>query len=79
MCPEHGRIERARRPIMCPRCGHKPVAEILYGEPAFDEWLEQKINEGLIILGGCCVTPDDPAWECARCGLQIYRSKKNST
>lgn len=79
MAGSSSRLESSRKPLKCPRCGHRPVAEILYGEPAFDVWLEQKINEGRITLGGCCVTPDDPAWKCARCGLRIYRSKNNST
>jgi len=24
----------------------------------------------LVILGGCCVTGDDPAWECLNCEWQ---------
>lgn len=79
MAGSPNRLERLRKPLKCPQCGHRPVAEILYGEPAFDAWLEQKINEGRITLGGCCGTPDDPAWECVQCGLQVYRSKKSST
>lgn len=68
------RIERRRRPVKCPQCGHRPMAEILYGMPSSDSWLEQKIKEGRITIGGCCIDSNDPAWECCLCGLKVYRS-----
>lgn len=67
------RVERAQKPRKCPECGQAPLASILYGMPAFDEELERKMNEGRITLDGCCVSDDDPAWECAHCGLKIFR------
>lgn len=67
------RVERAQKPRKCPECGQAPLASILYGMPAFDEELEQKMNEGRITLGGCCVSDDDPSWECTHCGLKIFR------
>jgi DNA-directed RNA polymerase subunit RPC12/RpoP len=67
------RVERAQKPRKCPECGQAPLASILYGMPAFDEELERKMNEGRITLGGCCISDDDPAWECTRCGLKIFR------
>lgn len=73
------RIERKRRPVKCPQCGHRPVAEILYGMPTMDADLENEIKEGRITIGGCGLTFDDPEWECTQCGLKIYRSKKDST
>ena len=67
------RVERAQKPRKCPECGQAPLASILYGMPAFDEELERKMNEGRITLGDCCVSDDDPAWECTHCGLKIFR------
>jgi len=67
------RVERAQKPRKCPKCGQAPLARILYGMPAFDEELERKIEEGRITLGGCCVSDDDPTWECSHCGLKIFR------
>ncbi len=67
------RIERAQKPSKCPECGKAPLASILYGMPAFDEGLEQKMNEGRVTLGGCSIGDDDPAWECTHCGLKIFR------
>lgn len=68
--PKANRVIRAERPSVCPACGHQPVAEIQYGAPeAFDLDL---LNSGLIVLGGCAITGDDPAWRCTRCGQDIY-------
>jgi len=70
---QSSRVERARKPSKCPECGKSPLATVLYGLPAFSDELEQKINEGMVILGGCCIDFDDSAWECTQCGLKIYR------
>lgn len=43
----------------CPRCGSKNVAEILYGMPAYDDELQKKLDEGKIVLGGCCICTAD--------------------
>jgi rubrerythrin len=67
------RIERVRKPKKCPACGANSVASIMYGMPAFSDDLERKINEGSITLGGCCITEDDPTWECTYCGIMIFR------
>ena len=70
------RIERSRKPAKCPVCGASPVASILYGMPAFNQELEQKMEEGRITLGGCCIEIDGPVWECSHCGQKIYRKRK---
>ena len=47
-------------------CGSsKSVIRIVYGMPGFD--LQQEELEGKIMLGGCCVTDDDPDWHCKEC------------
>jgi len=38
--------------VMCPRCGSKDTAEILYGMPAYSE-IKDEIEAGKIVLGGC--------------------------
>jgi hypothetical protein len=57
----------ARAPKQCPACGGTSVAEIVRGMPAYDADLERRIEEGRIVLGGCCLSDDDPEWHCSRC------------
>ena len=52
----------------CPKCGGTDIAIILWGLPAFDSKLENKLKEKKIVLGGCCVTNNDPKLECNDCG-----------
>ncbi len=66
------RMERAEQPQSCPECGKTPVATILYGMPAYSQELKRDMKAGRITLGGCCVSGDDPEWECTHCGLQIF-------
>ncbi len=69
------RIERTRRPTKCPTCGFKPMGDILYGMPAWSEEFQKEVDSGRLIVGGCCVTDDDPKWECKSCGQQIYKTR----
>ena len=34
------------------------------------------IDAGKIVLGGCCISGDDPKWKCADCGVDIYKKEK---
>lgn len=63
-----------KKPTKCPNCGSKNLAKILYGLIAVDEELEEKIDNGKIKLGGCCVTNYDPKFECNDCHAQIYKN-----
>ena len=72
------RIERESKPEKCPQCGCTPVAEILYGFPDFSGDLEQQLDTNEIVLGGCCISGDDPEWQCPRCFLGIFRKPKES-
>lgn len=50
----------------CPNCGSTDYAEIIYGmhiSPGMDDALEK----GRITMGGCCIGPDAPRWECNKC------------
>ncbi len=69
------RIELPSKPRKCPVCGSGPVARIMYGMPAFSEELERELREGKTSLGGCCVSDDDPDWECTACGRRMHRSR----
>jgi len=31
------------------------------------------VDEGRVVLGGCCIGVDDPDWCCSECGLMMYR------
>jgi hypothetical protein len=49
----------------CPSCESNEIARIIYGyrEP---ELFEDK-DRGDVVLGGCCVTENDPEWHCRAC------------
>jgi hypothetical protein len=51
----------------CPECGSENVAEIIFGYPG--EELIGQSERGEIVLGGCCVTEDDPEWHCNDCDI----------
>jgi hypothetical protein len=61
-----------RKPAKCPKCGSAKVARILYGYPHMSEDLERDMNEGKIVLGGCCEESIDPSWQCTACDTPIY-------
>lgn len=54
--------------ITCPRCGGRAVP-ILRGYPSPDAF--DAADRGEVVLGGCIVTDDDPAFACTGfdCGL----------
>ena len=66
-----------RKPRSCPTCGHRPVATILYGMPAFSEELESDLERGTVTLGGCMLGPDAPVWECKGCGLLMKQAPRS--
>ncbi|HLR81994.1 MAG TPA: hypothetical protein VK051_02535 [Paenalcaligenes sp.] len=56
---------------VCPHCGSKDIAEIMYGYPDFtSEKLKKDLDEGKIALGGCVVLGDveQPTKKCNQCG-----------
>lgn len=52
----------------CTKCGSTNTAEILWGYPVGTPELDKALEERTIVLGGCCVGPDDPTWKCNECG-----------
>jgi hypothetical protein len=66
------RYSYSLKPGKCPSCGGSRIAVILYGMPHFTDKLDSDIAEGKVVLGGCCLTDDDPAWQCADCDMVLY-------
>jgi len=62
-----------RKPRRCPACKHRPFATIVYGMPYFDGAERCDVEAGRILLAGCVLTDDDPAWACAACGIRMWR------
>ena len=59
---------RARR---CPECRGNETVPIAYGMPGLD--LAEAAERGELVLGGCCITGDDPRWHCNACGADFGR------
>lgn len=72
------RYEFETKPKKCPVCGSVKIADILYGLIAFSKELENDINSGKVVLGGCVLTGDDPSWQCVVCGTKFFKKKPNS-
>lgn len=51
----------------CPSCNSDSAALILWGYPGNMSSIEEELEKGEIVLGGCIVTDDDPKWECNDC------------
>lgn len=53
---------------VCPFCGSKNVARYLYGLVTFTAELEEKLNRGKIVLGGCIINEGvSPKYQCNDC------------
>jgi ribosomal protein L37AE/L43A len=62
-----------RKPMKCPVCGFETVATILYGEPIYSPQLCKQMEERTVTLGGCCIYPRKPRWECTKCKTKFSR------
>ena len=67
------RFEFIHKPRKCPVCRSAHVASFLYGLPIFNEKLEKRLNDGKVVLGGCCVSDGSPVWQCIDCDALFYR------
>ena len=65
------RYESKEKPDKCPNCG-APVYEILYGMPVMSEEEYFNTYHEHVIYGGCCISEDDPEWQCRKCGAEIF-------
>ncbi len=48
-------VRNKKAQIKCPYCGSKNTARILYGMPVLSEGLMEKLDSGIVLLGGCCL------------------------
>jgi hypothetical protein len=56
------------KPTHCPECRSPRVARVIYGLYEIKGELEQALNEGVYVLGGCVVIEgESPRWACVEC------------
>ena len=56
------------KPARCLACGSANVATIVYGMIVDEDGsLEEQIDNGEIVRGGCCISPESSRWECNDC------------
>ena len=60
-----------RKGSTCPACTKAKLVPIAYGLPG-PEMLND-VELGLVQIGGCCVTDNDPELACLRCEAQFMR------
>ena len=41
--------------------------------PRMDSKLQESMDTGKIIIGGCCLSADDATWECSTCHQQLWK------
>lgn len=66
-------IEVERKPRKCTNCGGI-VVPILYGEPSPIGMELIDARKG--IMGGCCVSNNDPQWGCLDCDTMYIKKIK---
>ncbi len=56
----------------CPACGNEDsIREIIWGMP------EGEPDPSKYLIGGCCVSDNDPTHECIECGWQRIVKREN--
>lgn len=55
--------------MKCPYCGSTNTAKIIRGMPDYTALLEMDKRKEKYIIGGCCITGNDPAYKCLECYL----------
>jgi hypothetical protein len=60
-----------RKGSTCPTCKKAKLVPIEYGFPGPE--MRRDFEMGLIQLGGCCVTDNDPELECLSCAARYMR------
>ena len=53
----------------CPACGSRAAEPIAYGYPSAQMWEAEQRGE--VVLGGCLVGPESPAYECRDCRIPL--------
>ena len=53
----------------CPQCSSTDAVRIAYGFPGIE--LAEAARQGEVVLGGCVIGPESPAFECRACGSPL--------
>jgi hypothetical protein len=64
-----------KKPGKCPECGSEKISRILFGLPSFSGNLRKKLENNEVVLGGCCITEDNPSWKCFDWSTVIIKMK----
>lgn len=51
----------------CPQCNSKNTSVIVYGYMLMTKELKKDLEQKRVVLGGCCVTENDPQLMCNDC------------
>ncbi len=62
-------MEATTRQRRCVRCGSSDAIPIVYGLPTWEA--VEEAQRGQIVLGGCVIGHESPAFECAGCGAAL--------
>ncbi len=54
--------------MKCPKCDSQNISSYQYGYPDYNEKLHKEMDEGKVILGGCCISGGEPTCHCNDCG-----------
>ena len=60
--------------IKCPNCNNKMI-KIVYGMPSNE--LFELSEKGIILLGGCSISNDDPIYYCSNCRRKYFDNLKD--
>lgn len=59
-----------KKPSKCPSCDSTNIALILWGLPIGTPDLDASLEKHEVVLGGCCVSNNDPKWNCNDCSFR---------
>jgi hypothetical protein len=57
----------------CPRCGHRPLAELRYGLLECTPELQADMRAGRVVPAGCTSDEDPPVFACVACAVWVHR------
>ena len=64
----------------CSKCQSVNVIKITYGTPSLDDKeMIARIKSGFVVLGGCVIDEDSPAYHCKNCKYRFgnYMETRN--
>ena len=60
----------------CPNCGEQQLVPIVYGFPS--DLTMQLLQKGVVELGGCIISGDDPSFRCQSCHHDVWRDGRTT-